>query len=212
MKLIKDLGMIYPTNKSKQKKRYAIYQCDCGKTFKGCIHNERETCRSCQISKARKKYKIKAKENRLYSIWSDIKTRCYNEKNQAFKNYGAKGILMCDEWKNDFKAFELWSIQNGYEESKVIDKDILGAHKKEYSPRTCKWVSVMENTKEVNSRMNKNKIIGIRPSRNGERIYSHIKYNGKMRHLGVFDSTDEAIDFRNKYIVENKLENLRSTK
>lgn len=40
-----------------------------------------------------------------HRIWRGIKTRCYNSKSKSYKNYGGRGIVMADEWLNDFGAF-----------------------------------------------------------------------------------------------------------
>ena len=40
-----------------------------------------------------------------YSVWSGIKNRCYNEKEKSYLDYGGRGIVMCDEWKDSFEAF-----------------------------------------------------------------------------------------------------------
>lgn len=40
-----------------------------------------------------------------HNAWKSAKGRCYNQKNSMYKNYGARGITMCDEWKNDFSKF-----------------------------------------------------------------------------------------------------------
>lgn len=34
-----------------------------------------------------------------------MKTRCYNKNIPQYKNYGGRGVTVCDEWRNDFSAF-----------------------------------------------------------------------------------------------------------
>ena len=74
------------------------------------------------------KYSIKhgKSRTRLYRIWLDIKQRCYNPKQKVYKWYGAKGIKMCDEWKNDYMTFEKWAIENGCENYLIINDSHLG--------------------------------------------------------------------------------------
>ena len=57
------------------------------------------------IGSSNSNYKHGLKNTRLFSIWSNMKTRCYNSNSLQFKSYGARGIKICTEWLNDFKKF-----------------------------------------------------------------------------------------------------------
>ena len=87
------------------------------------------------------------------SRYVQILQRCYNSECKSYKNYGAKGVTMCDEWLNSPDKFISWCESNGYDETKVLDKDILcdqlGIHPKIYSPKTCKFVTVEENRQHM---------------------------------------------------------------
>lgn len=43
--------------------------------------------------------------NKVYGCWRNIKQRCHNPRNHAYKHYGARGIFLCDEWRSDFTTF-----------------------------------------------------------------------------------------------------------
>ncbi len=76
---------------------------------------------------------------RLYSIWKNMKSRCYcRSKGKGFERYGGRGIGVCDEWKESFKAFESWSLLNGYDDHLELDR--IGVDDS-YSPETCRYVS-----------------------------------------------------------------------
>lgn len=60
----------------------------------------------------------------LHNVWHGIKCRCYGKSSKGYNNYGALGVIMCDEWKNNFKSFYDWAISNGWEKGLQIDKDI----------------------------------------------------------------------------------------
>ena len=100
------------------------------------------------------------KNKRLYNIWCLMKGRCYNMNHHRYGRYGARGIEVCDEWKNDFKSFEKWAMANGYRDDLTIDRiDNDGP----YSPNNCRWAT----RKEQSNNSSNNHLISV----NGE-IYT----------------------------------------
>jgi len=133
--------------------------CDCGKK---CVVNGTKIrsghTQSCGCYRHERQVEANTKHNgrrsRLYVIWQDMKGRCYNINNKRFNSYGGRGITVCDEWKNDFYAFQKWSEKTGYNpEAKrgecTIDRinNNLG-----YYPDNCRWVTniAQANNKRTN--------------------------------------------------------------
>lgn len=77
----------------------------------------------------------------LYQVWAGIKRRCYFPKDASYKNYGGRGIKMCDSWKNSFVSFAEWAKNNGYSDSLSIERiDTNG----DYCSENCKWIPFNE--------------------------------------------------------------------
>ena len=128
-----------------------LCQCDCGNTkLVASTHLRCGSVRSCGCLKEELRGKNFKKHGgsrtRLYRIWKQIHTRCNNPNSINYKDYGGRGINLCEEWKNDFSSFLDWSTSNGYAENLTIDRIDNDGN---YCPENCRWVT---NKKQQNNK------------------------------------------------------------
>lgn len=105
----------------------------------------------------------------IYRVWNGMKDRCYREKSDDYPDYGGRGVIVCDEWKDDFMAFYNWAICNGWKKGLQIDKDLKAKEMNLpapliYSPEWCRFVTPADNS-------------------NGRRSNRVIEYKGERRSL-----------------------------
>ena len=77
---------------------------------------------------------------RFHRIWHSMYCRCYYSSTNQYKNYGGKGIKVCEEWKHieGFINFYNWAMSNGYREDLTLDRI---DNDKNYCPQNCRWVT-----------------------------------------------------------------------
>lgn len=158
-----------------------IAKCDCGNTKTMEVADfKKGHYKSCGCNRTpRTTYEYR--EHPLYDVWKGIKARCRDKNHISYKNYGAKGVYVCEEWANDFFAFYNWALENGWKQGMVIDKDTHNG-KKYYSPETCIVTTHKENGRnKSNSKLSLQKAKEIRSSKLTDREL------GKL--YGVHEST-----------------------
>lgn len=146
------------------------------------------------------------KRDDLYSVWREMNRRCYSPNCCNYHKYGAKGIKVCQEWlrkcdggEDGYKHFLEWATIAGYKKGLSLDRK---NPYKDYTPENCQWVSSKEqNSKLVIMKKNTSGYVGVGKD----------KYEGKWRArimkktIGSFKSKKEALEARNKYIIEHNL-------
>ena len=135
-------------------------------------------------------YKHGLRDTRLFSIWSNMKTRCYNKNVRSYKNYGGKGITICDEWLENFEKFYKWSMSNGYSDELSIDRINPNGN---YEPTNCRWVnSKIQANNTSRNHMITHEGITLTVMEWSERL--NVKYRTIMSRLNSGWSEEDALN------------------
>ena len=151
LSIVKELDVVVYASGGRSRK--FLCMCDCGRESVVSLCNLRNgTTRSCGcylrdiLSKRNRTHGMR--HHTLYSVWTNMITRCCNTNAVNFRNYGGRGIGICVEWKKSFAHFSDWALSHGWKEGLQIDRINNNGH---YEPQNCRFV-----TNSVNGRNRRN--------------------------------------------------------
>lgn len=124
----------------------------------------------------------------IYDCWVAMKARCNNIQNPSYKWYGARGIKVCDKWKNSFTSF----LQDMGLPAKGMTLDRINTNG-HYEPTNCRWVSIQQQ--QLN-KTNNNDVVGVYWEKTRNKWRATIIYKGKNYFLGRFSNYDDAVKCR----------------
>ena len=127
-------------------------------------------------------------KTRPYNIWANMIARCYNKNKPVYKDYGARGISVCEEWM-DFKNF--WKdMCSGYSEDLTLERVDNNGN---YCKSNCRWATVKEQSN--NRRMRKDNtsgVINVSLDKKSGKWAAFYTFNGKKKCIGLFSTIEEA--------------------
>lgn len=166
------IGVSRRVKSGKRERYYWKCKCDCGRIKEvrtdcltgglvqscGCLKKEQNRINLTKF------HRHKLSHTKLWDTYYSMKSRCYDPADKRYKDYGGRGIKVCEEWKNSFDEFANWAVSHGFDKNLQIDRINNNG---DYSPENCRWVTQKENCRNRRSNV-------------------LIEYNGKMITLVEF--------------------------
>ena len=207
-KLIGEIFRKYATKKSTKKSIFGLFECQyCGKEFECATKSIKSGhTKSCGCLNGTKHG---LRNHRFYKKWSQMLRRCTNPKDAAYKDYGGRGISVCEDWL-DIRNFVDWcDLTHPNQEGYTLDRI---NNDKGYSPENCRWVD--KSTQAINRRMrrtNTSGFVGVGFNKSKGKWEASLKLNNIYKYIGRFNTIEEAAQARDNYIIENNLPHKLST-
>ena len=121
----------------------------------------------------------------VYDCWVAMKARCFKEHHPNYRQYGGRGITVCDRWAHSFENF-LGDMGAKPSSKHTIDRiDVNG----NYEPTNCRWITIQEQQK--NKRCS-NEVVGVSWEKSRNKWTASIRAYGKRYFLGRFKSLEDA--------------------
>lgn len=155
--IVQDLGARLSNG---QRRTFVRAICECGNQYEGMLGLIKSGgvqscgCYRRDLAKEWGKSRMTThglSDHPLLRVWDGIIQRCTNPNANGYKNYGGRGVSICNEWRNDFKMFHDWAIENGWQKGLQIDRI---NNDDGYYPENCRCVTRLVNTRNKRTNVN----------------------------------------------------------
>lgn len=137
----------------------------------------------------KRKYKVASTETPLYFVWQSMKVRCYKPNSRDYKNYGGRGVIVCERWLESFDNF-YDDLHKTYKKGLSLDRIDNNGN---YEPSNCRWTTQFEQSNNQRTySTNISGYKGVNWHATARKWRAEIDYYGKRYYLGLFSDKDEA--------------------
>lgn len=135
---------------TKYNRKMVICKCDCGNIITTRLSSVKsgntKSC-GCYKNEITKKIGLNNKKHGMsfskeHNSWKSMKDRCLNTNHIFYKNYGGRGIKVCDRWINSFENF--YQDMGKRPLGKTLDRINVNGN---YEPSNCRWATIEEQNK-----------------------------------------------------------------
>ena len=210
-RLIGETWRKYPNSESEQLATFGKFECQyCGEHFETYTNSVKQgQTRSCGCQRKGVNKTHGFVGNKFYSTWWGLVSRCTNPKNKKYKDYGGRGITVCEEWLN-VTNFVAWA-EATHPNIPNVSIDRIN-NDKGYSPENCRWADrVTQSTNQRKRSTNTSGFVGVYWVISTNKWAAKVGSNNKLINIGAFKTKEEAVQARDNYIIENNLPHKLST-
>lgn len=156
--------VLYKTKARNKSSAFYYCVCDCGieKVISGALLRNKLQV-SCGCYRAANKPNMKhglANKSPAYKAWKEMKQRCYNTNSSKYKNWGGRGIIVCDRWINSFENFFADMGERPLNKTSIDRIDVNG----NYEKSNCRWATPKEQAETNRGCFRKGNIPYNKPS------------------------------------------------
>ena len=200
-KLIGEVYKKFPTIKSNQLATYGLYECQyCKNTFEAIFNNVKSgNTKSCGCFATKLSITHGLESNKFYQTWYGMLQRCTNLEHRSYKNYGARGIAVCEEWQ-DVTNFVAWA-ESTHPNMEGYTLDRIN-NDKGYFPENCRWTdkSTQSSNQRVLRKSNTSGYKGVLVL-SDKRHLAYIRFKNTKFNLGVYLTKLEAAKAYDSFVI-----------
>ncbi|MCW0953209.1 hypothetical protein OIT44_03860 [Weissella ceti] len=178
-----------------------LVRCECGTEFITNSNRLRQSVRSLPCGNLRAHNTIPRAEQKefkhLFNSYRSALVRCYNPKNKDYPNYGGRGVEV-EEYLKNYWNFKDWALDSGWEKDLTLDRIDPN---RGYERSNLRWAD--PQLQALNKRDSTRDDVGV--YKVGNKYRAVVKRIGVSKFIGSFDTKEEAILQRKKYIEENDI-------